>query len=200
METTTTKKLVGERDFDIVYRNGQMVKPDDPESTIDRMSDADVSAFHQLSNAIDIVDDSLVHMLSRERVCFKIRETLRNTGYSSRIISDRGLTVKSFAATMPATLVDRITLRPNEDQSDIMVGFVTPVTKDQYEIYEEPLYVPAGHINETSQSEGDLPEFLANQVPDRKLNGEFIHNGIKFTNTKKPYHTPISNGDRKEND
>ena len=173
----TNQRIVTDSDFDVIYCNRKVVKPksnDGPDlsDVIGRLTEDEITVFSQLSNSMDIIDDSLVDELDPNRVCFKIREALRYTAYSNRNISDQKLTPAEFAAKMSSVLADRVVIRPNDDHSDIMIGYVTPIEKTEnglrYEIYEEPMYRPSGFINETGLPTGTQTEFLSTRIPDRK--------------------------------
>lgn len=177
----TNQKTVTDNDFDVIYRSRKVVKPksdDGPDlsGVVGRLTEDEITVFSQLSNSMDIVDDSLVDDLDPNKVCFKIREALRCTAYSNRNISDQKLTPADFATKMSSVLADRIVIRPNDDHSDIMIGYVTPIEKTEdglrYEIYEEPMYRPAGFINETGLPTGTQTEFLSTRIPDRKENAQ----------------------------
>jgi len=178
----TNQKTVTDSDFDVIYRSRKVVKPrtdDGPDlsGVIGRLTEDEITVFSQLSNSMDIVDDSLIDNLDPNKVCFKIREALRCTAYSNRNISDQKLTPADFAAKMSSILADRIVIRPNDDRSDIMIGYVTPIEKTEddglrYEIYEEPMYRPSGFINETGLPTGTQTEFLSTRSSDREENVE----------------------------
>ena len=177
----TNLKTVTDSDFDVIYRSRKVVKlrtDDGPDlsGVVGRLTEDEITVFSQLSNSMDIVDDSLIDNLDPNKVCFKIREALRCTACSNRNISDQKLTPAEFAAKMSSVLANRIVIRPNDDHSDIMIGYVTPIEKTEeglrYEIYEEPMYRPSGFINETGLPTGTQTEFLSARIPDRKENAQ----------------------------
>ena len=167
MDIQSNIASVNRNTYQIIIENGELVRhhPIDlahPPDESGQLVEAEIDAFHQLSLDLDIVDCSLVHTLDPAKVCFKIRDTLRHTGYSNRNISNRGLTPTAYAERLPAVLVDRISIRADDTKTEVMIGFVTKRTVDTYDIYEEPFYVPVGDIDHSGLSKPKGIDAIAN--------------------------------------